>query len=67
LRVAQLWTTHVESRRLGPWLFDARTRTIAVHVFGAAAEVRRAGGVERIRSSVLPDLRASAFGLFSET
>jgi len=49
------------------WLVDPRTRTIAVHVFGAAAEVRRAGGVERIRSSVLPDLRASAFGLFSET
>ena len=47
------------------WLVEPPTRTIAIHVFGAAPEVRRAGGVERIRSSVLPELRASAFGLFS--
>ena len=47
------------------WLVEPPTRTIAIHVFGAAPEVRRAGGVERIRSSVLPELRSSAFGLFS--
>jgi len=47
------------------WLVEPPTRTITIHVFGAAPEGRRAGGVERIRSSVLPELRASAFGLFS--
>ena len=47
------------------WLVDPLTRSITIHDFNAAApDVRHVKGIEPIRSSVLPDLRAAAFRLF---
>ena len=48
------------------WLVDPHAETVIIHDFTAAApDLRRARGIEQIRSSVLPELRPSAFALFS--
>lgn len=47
------------------WLVDAAAKTIIVVDFTGAEPVeRRSRGLERLRSSVLPELHASAFSLF---
>jgi Uma2 family endonuclease len=48
------------------WLVDGATDTITIVDFTGADPIeRRAGGFERLRSAVLPDLRLMAFRVFA--
>ena len=47
------------------WIVDPLARSVTIHTFNpAAAEVRHLKGIEPIRSTVLTELRATAFRLF---
>jgi Uma2 family endonuclease len=48
------------------WLVDIGKEAVTIiELTGTAPVEWRAGGIESLRSSVLPELRASAFGLFA--
>jgi Uma2 family endonuclease len=58
------WYRHYGVREY--WLVDIGRETVTILDFTGTAPVeRRARGIESLRSSVLPQLHASAFGLFA--